>query len=357
VTGWLASKPTPWLAGIRHVVIDPYQPYATAVAKGLPAARLVVDHFHVIRLANTALDEVRRRTQQATTGHRGRKADPLYRIRRRLLAGHERLDPAGFARVLAWLDAGDPEGEVGAAYLAKELLRDSYLVADALEARRRLVVFYDYCAASDVPELVRLARTIARWETPILRWHHNRLTNATTEGTNLIVKNIKRLGFGFRNFDNSRLRLLLRCGAPWQHRPSHQYDPANHASARRAELEPSSQTGVPQDRTLATPPLRRSTRLRHNVAPRWRSVGARLPAGSVTVSKYWSRPTLAPSRATTSSPFNGSMLPTPMSDGWAGGALTFLVTCWRLPYGAQAHNNRSMESGDCEPGPDDWTAQ
>jgi transposase len=219
VTGWLASKPTPWLAGIRHVVIDPYQPYATAVAKGLPAARLVVDHFHVIRLANTALDEVRRRTQQATTGHRGRKADPLYRIRRRLLAGHERLDPAGFARVLAWLDAGDPEGEVGAAYLAKELLRDSYLVADALEARRRLVVFYDYCAASDVPELVRLARTIARWETPILRWHHNRLTNATTEGTNLIVKNIKRLGFGFRNFDNYRLRLLLRCGAPWQHRP------------------------------------------------------------------------------------------------------------------------------------------
>jgi len=219
VTGWLASKPTPWLAGIRHVVIDPYQPYATAVAKGLPAARLVVDHFHVIRLANTALDEVRRRTQQATTGHRGRKADPLYRIRRRLLAGHERLDPAGFARVLAWLDAGDPEGEVGAAYLAKELLRDSYLVANALEARRRLVVLYDYCAASDVPELVRLARTIARWETPILRWHHTRLTNATTEGTNLIVKNIKRLGFGFRNFDNYRLRLLLRCGAPWQHRP------------------------------------------------------------------------------------------------------------------------------------------
>jgi hypothetical protein len=34
------------------------------------------------------------------------------------LAGHDRLDAAGFARMLAWLDAGDPEGEVGAAYLA-----------------------------------------------------------------------------------------------------------------------------------------------------------------------------------------------------------------------------------------------
>jgi transposase len=218
VTDWLAAKPAPWLAGIDHVVIDPYQPYATAVAAGLPGARLVVDHFHVIRLANAALDEVRRRTQQTTTGHRGRKDDPLYRIRRRLLASHDRLDPAGFARVLAWLDAGDPGGEVGAAYLAKELLRETYLAVDALEARRRLVVFYDYCAQSDVPELERLARTITRWEVPILRWHRTQLTNAATEGTNLIIKNIKRLGFGFRNFENYRLRLLLRCGAPWQHR-------------------------------------------------------------------------------------------------------------------------------------------
>jgi transposase len=77
----------------------------------------------VIRLANAALDAVRRRTQQTTTGHRGRKADPLYRIRRRLVAAHDRLGPDGFARVLAYLDAGDLRGEAGAAYLAKELLR------------------------------------------------------------------------------------------------------------------------------------------------------------------------------------------------------------------------------------------
>jgi transposase len=219
VTEWLAAKPTPWLAGIHHVVIDPYQPYATAVAKGLPAARVVVDHFHVIRLANAALDDVRRRTQNDALGHRGRTDDPLYRIRRRLLAGHDRLDAAGFARMLAWLDAGDPEGEVGAAYLAKELLRDTYLASNRLEARRRLVTFYQHCTSSEVPELERLGRAIARWETPILRWHRTRLTNAATEGTNLVIKNIKRLGFGFRNFDNYRLRLLLRCGTPWQHRP------------------------------------------------------------------------------------------------------------------------------------------
>jgi transposase len=185
---------------IESVVIDPYAGYNAAVRELAPHAVRAADRFHIERLAAQALTDVRCRLQQALTGHRGRKADPLYRIRRRLLASHDRLDHTNFARVLGWLDVGDPEGKVGAAYLAKELLRDTYLACSALEARRRLVAFDDCCAASDVPEFERLARTIARWETPILRWHHTRLTNATTEGTNLIVKNTKRLGFGFRNF-------------------------------------------------------------------------------------------------------------------------------------------------------------
>jgi transposase len=118
--------------------------------------------------------------------------------------------------VLSRLDVGDPDGEVGAAYLAKELLRESYLTADAFDARRRLVAFYDYCNGSDVPELERLARTIARWEVPILRWHRSRLTNAATEGTNLVIKNIMRARLRVPHFENCRLRLLLHCGVEWR---------------------------------------------------------------------------------------------------------------------------------------------
>ena len=216
VRAWLASKPARWRAGIDHVVIDPFQPYATAARHELPDAPIVVDHFHVIRLANKALDQVRRRVQQATLAHRGHKADPLYRIRRRLLAGHERLGPEAFDRVLAWLDAGDPAGEVGAAYLAKELLREVFATDDPIEARRRLVTFYDHCRRVEVDELATLAGTIGRWEAGIVRWHRTGLTNGPTEGRNLVIKNIKRTGYGFRNFNNYRLRLLLRNGAPWQ---------------------------------------------------------------------------------------------------------------------------------------------
>jgi len=52
---------------------------------------LVADPFHIVRLANTAVDQVRRRTQNEQTGHRGRRGDPLYEIRRVLLTGSERL--------------------------------------------------------------------------------------------------------------------------------------------------------------------------------------------------------------------------------------------------------------------------
>ena len=61
-------------------------PYRKAYNRVLPNAVQVADPFHVIRLANQRLDDLRRRTQNETLGHRGRKDDPLYRIRRLLTA-------------------------------------------------------------------------------------------------------------------------------------------------------------------------------------------------------------------------------------------------------------------------------
>lgn len=220
VVAWLSSKPTTWLVGIATAVIDPYAGYARGLAEGLPGARLVVDHFHAVRLANQALDEVRRRVQQATLGHRGRRDDPLYRARRRLLTSHERLSPRAWERLSALLDAGDLGGEVGVAYLAKELLREVYATTSVTQARRRLDRFYRHCRTSEVKELDRLAKTVRRWEAPILAWHTTGLTNGPTEAINLLIKKIKRVGHGFRNFENYRLRLLLHCGVRWQTRPA-----------------------------------------------------------------------------------------------------------------------------------------
>lgn len=220
VSDWLDDQPAEWLEQVRAVALDPHRGYANGLLAHLGHATVVVDHFHAIALANAAIDDVRRRVQNETLGHRGRKGDPLYGIRRLLLRGAGTLNERGWTRLHAGLDAGDRHGEVGAALLAKELLRDTYAAVDLAHARRRLTVFYQWCAQAEVPELNRLAKTIAAWQDEVLAYHHTGLSNGPTEAMNLLVKKIKRVGHGFRNLDNYRLRLLLHCGVTWQDQPT-----------------------------------------------------------------------------------------------------------------------------------------
>ena len=75
VTEWLGDRDDGWLAAVERVALDPYRGYYNALVGGLDAPEVVVDAFHVVRLGNQVVDEVRRRVQQATLGHRGRTGD------------------------------------------------------------------------------------------------------------------------------------------------------------------------------------------------------------------------------------------------------------------------------------------
>jgi transposase len=217
VDAWLHARPRAWLARIATVALDPWRGYASALVAPLGHATVVVDHFHAVRLANVVVDQVRRRVQQTTLGHRGRKGDPLYRIRKLLLTAAEQLTGRGRARLRAGLTAGDPDGEVAAAWQGKELLRAIYAADGMLAARAALDRFYRWADGIGVAELSRLARTVRAWEGEILAWHATKgCSNGPTEAVNLLIKKVKRVGHGFRNFDNYRLRLLLHCGVRWQ---------------------------------------------------------------------------------------------------------------------------------------------
>ncbi len=81
---WLADRDQDWLDAIVWAVLDLSGPWRLAFNTMLPSAVQVADPFHLVKLANTRLDEVRRRVQNETMGHRGRGGDPLYRSRRLL---------------------------------------------------------------------------------------------------------------------------------------------------------------------------------------------------------------------------------------------------------------------------------
>jgi len=216
---WIAAQPQPWRAGVKVAALDPFRGYATALRTSLPQATRVLDAFHVTRLGFAAVDDVRRRVQQEATGHRGRKDDPLYRIRRVLRRGHEKLTDLAWERLLTGLDVGDVNGQVAAAWIAAQDLRLLYRAKTRDDAERRLYRWLEHCADSNVPELHRLARTIDAWRNELLAYFDTGgISNGPTEAMNLLIKKIKRTGHGFRNFDNYRLRLLLHCGVDWQTR-------------------------------------------------------------------------------------------------------------------------------------------
>lgn len=67
------------------------------------------------------------------------------------------------------------------------------------------------------PDFRRLGRTVGRWRSQILTWHHCRFTNEPTESMNQLAKRVKRVAFGFRSFTNFRIRALLYgpCPVEW----------------------------------------------------------------------------------------------------------------------------------------------
>ena len=218
---WFKAQGDEWCARITLATLDPAAGYRKALDEHLPNAQRVVDHFHGVKLANTAIDDVRRRVQHETLGHRGRKGDPLFRIRRKILIGYERLGDEKFNEVLATVAAGDPDGEVTAAWLAKELLRAVYAAQDEAHARRRLVEFFQHCADADVPELTRLAKTINRWSDEVLAYHCTAgASNGRVENMHMLAEKIRRTAHGFTNHDNYRRRLIGRLGIKWDTVPT-----------------------------------------------------------------------------------------------------------------------------------------
>ncbi|MCQ3805648.1 MAG: transposase, partial [Acidimicrobiia bacterium] len=213
---WFRNQPTEWCEAIRWAVLDLSGPYQVAYDRVLPHAHFrwpTRSMWSGWRTAVWTWCDAGSRTRPSM--HRGRKGDPLYRIRRLLIMASERLDVRGEKRIQGLLRAGDPYGEARDAWYAKESIRDIYQIGDA-----QLASEFTHRLSGDLQdrslprEVNSLGRTIARWATQITNWHHSAVTNGPTEGLNNLIKRIKRAAFGFRSFANYRIRALLTPGNP-----------------------------------------------------------------------------------------------------------------------------------------------
>ncbi len=210
---WLKERGEDFRKNVQVAALDPFGGYKSAIDDELEDATAVLDAFHVVKLGTAVVDEVRRRVQQATTGHRGRKGDPLFGIQTILRAGAENLTDKQKERLVRAIEADEAHDEVFVAWRCAQDLRAAYRAADLADGRQtaeRVLATFHTCP---IPEVARLGRTLRRWRAAFLAYFTtNRANNGGTEAINGIIELHRRIARGYRNRDNYRLRMLLAAG-------------------------------------------------------------------------------------------------------------------------------------------------
>ena len=180
---------------MKVAALDPFAGYKTAIDDKLEDATAVLDAFHVVKLGTAAVDEVRRRVQQDTLGHRGRTGDPLYGIQTILRAGAENLTEKQRTRLAAAIEADPAHDEVFVAWQCAQQLRSAYHQKDLAEGRRIAEKVVDTFHTRPIPEIARLGRTLRRWRAAFLAYFTtSRANNGGTEAVNGIIERRHRGG-------------------------------------------------------------------------------------------------------------------------------------------------------------------
>ncbi|WP_199279250.1 ISL3 family transposase [Arthrobacter sp. CAN_A2] len=212
---WLAGRPQAWRDGVEVVAMDGFTGFKTAASEELPDAVPVMDPFHVVRLAGDGLDRCRQRVQQATTGHRGRAGDPLYRARRTLHTGADLLTDRQQAR-LSTVFAAEDHVEVEATWGIYQRIVAAYREPNKARGKQLMQGVID-AVATGVPaaltEIRRLGRTLKQRATDVLAFFDRPgASNGPTEAINGRLEHLRGSALGFRNLTNYIARSLLESG-------------------------------------------------------------------------------------------------------------------------------------------------
>lgn len=212
---WLDERDQAWRDGIQVVAMDGFSGFKTATTEELPEAVSVMDPFHVVQLAGEAMDDCRRRVQQQTCGHRGRKGDPLYSARRTLHTGADLLTEKQQAR-LEKLFADDRHVAVEATWGIYQRMVAAYREPDRAKGRGMMQSVIDsvrHGVPAGLTELRRLGRTLSRRAEDVLAYFDRPGTsNGPTEAINGRLEHLRGLALGFRNLTNYIARALLETG-------------------------------------------------------------------------------------------------------------------------------------------------
>jgi transposase len=192
-------------AKIRAVATDMSPAYIAAVIENLPQARLVFDRFHVMKLLNEKLTELRRELFREAERPLGKSV--LKGIRWLLLKNPENLDDAKQerTRLEEALQLNQP---LAIAYYLKDDLRQFWGQPDYHTASRFLASWCRRAEASGIRILQKFAHTILGHRSGLLAWYTHPISTGPLEGVNNKIKLLQRRAYGYRDLELFKLRIL-----------------------------------------------------------------------------------------------------------------------------------------------------
>lgn len=187
---------------VKGLAIDMWSAYRDAAQIVFPGLPVVIDKFHVVRMANYSLEEVRIKSQANRT--KGVRV-AWKRSRLLLLARYKKLSDKARFNLDMWLDN---EEDIREAYWLKERLYDIYDMPKA-EAIAAYDAYADSVPASMKKQFHELTRAMGNWRTEILNYFDYPITNGYTEALNGVIKVVNRNARGY-SFDVLRAKVLSK---------------------------------------------------------------------------------------------------------------------------------------------------
>lgn len=205
--GFFQSLGSEVCGAIEIVTMDMSQAYQKAVRDSLPNATMAFDHFHIAKLANEALSEVRRELVREA-----RKADPEAA---KSLKGMRWVTSYRFENLpdkyVEQLELLRPDSTLGRAYLLKEQLL-TVLRGGSSRVLAGLESWLAWASRSRIPQFVKLGRTIRKHFAGIVAFVQNKVSNARAEGINNKVRLLSHRAFGFHSAAPLIATIYLCCG-------------------------------------------------------------------------------------------------------------------------------------------------
>lgn len=242
VVGYLSRLPNK--GRIQYVTMDMWQPYRDAVRAVLPKATIIIDKFHVVRMANQTLETVRKQLREGLSAKERRG---LMHDRFILLKRHKELTEMDKITLDLWTKN---HPSLGTAYDLKE----SYFDIWESDSRQKAFLKYHDWKAKIPKELQTafepLTKAMTNWGQEIFNYFDHRITNAYTESLNSLIRVMNRMSRGY-SFEALRAKMLFTEGLQKEPKPKYQkrFDDLERYDMNYPVFDKMSPVGVVRERS------------------------------------------------------------------------------------------------------------